>query len=253
MASGAASTADRQLECRRGDCISCRPPPPRDIGVSHEQSGACMHLIVAASIGYLDHEYNSAFVLKQNSDPLIFIFICHIIIAMKTIPAKAFQGASHASLELDVATRMLGAFHIIQAHVTTDTDLINDAYQTVFSEPRFLTACCHVLGAFAIFRSSYPSTFCAIIVALTPLFRSFRLFSLELKSCSIFNIVDLVFMQARTPRATMRSMLPKRCTKAPILRRLRPIWPRASPTLMHSSACWVPCPVPCTTTPPCCT
>ena len=106
-----------------------------------------MHLIVASSIGYLDREDCSA-----SSTPILLIHFFHRypLIGVKTIAAKVLQGAPHAPLELDVATRMLGAFHTIQAHVTTDMDLLNDAYQTVFSEPRFLTACCHVLGAFLI-------------------------------------------------------------------------------------------------------
>jgi hypothetical protein len=107
-----------------------------------------------------------------------YVYLCHIFIAMKTIPAKAFQGASHASLELDVATRMLGAFHIIQAHVTTDTDLINDAYQTVFSEPRFLTACCHVLGAFVIAI--------VLVVWLTYLYTAPHVWLSNILNCPVF-------------------------------------------------------------------
>ena len=57
------------------------------------------------------------------------------------------QGAPHASQELDVATRMLGAFQVMEKHFSTEVDLIDEAYQTVFSEPRFLTACCRVIGA----------------------------------------------------------------------------------------------------------
>jgi hypothetical protein len=72
------------------------------------------------------------------------------------------KGAPDALQELDVATRMLGAFQVMEQHFSTEVDLIDEAYQTVFSEPRFLTACCRVIGA--IFHE-YLFAFCAISFA----------------------------------------------------------------------------------------